>query len=88
MTCRVCGLNTQNARTLNRILGLALRHFLVHSFTRLTANRQVAGAVVGAFALKLALPPALDETPFTTTGSLTFTHPFQVFRDQTELRLS
>jgi len=30
-------------------------------------------------ALKLALPPAMDETPFTTTGSLSLSHPFQVF---------
>jgi hypothetical protein len=29
-------------------------------------------------ALKLALPPAMDETPFTTTGSLSLSHPFQV----------
>ncbi|EKX39832.1 hypothetical protein GUITHDRAFT_164839, partial [Guillardia theta CCMP2712] len=40
---------------------------------------QVLGAIFGALALKLALPPAMDETPFITTGSLTFTHPFQVF---------
>jgi|EP00802_Teleaulax_amphioxeia_P015739 aquaporin TIP len=40
---------------------------------------QVLGAIFGALALKLALPPAMDETPFTTTGSLTFSHPFQVF---------
>ena len=39
---------------------------------------QVLGAIFGALALKLALPPAMDETPFTTTGSLTFSHPFQV----------
>ena len=42
---------------------------------------QVMGAIFGALALKLALPPAMDETPFTTTGSLTFSHPFQV-RDE------
>jgi len=39
---------------------------------------QVLGAIFGALTLKLALPPAMDETPFTTTGSLTFSHPFQV----------
>jgi hypothetical protein len=39
---------------------------------------QILGAIFGALALKLALPPAMDETPFTTTGSLTFSHPFQV----------
>ena len=39
---------------------------------------QFLGCLAGAITLKLALPPALDETPFTTTGSLTFEHPFQV----------
>mmetsp|Transcript_36170 Transcript_36170/g.95114 ORF Transcript_36170/g.95114 Transcript_36170/m.95114 type:complete len:113 (-) Transcript_36170:30-368(-) len=40
---------------------------------------QVLGAIIGAMVLKLALPPAMDETPFTTTGSLSLSHPFQVF---------
>lgn len=40
---------------------------------------QLLGAITGAMALKLALPPAMDETPFTTTGSLSLSHPFQVF---------
>mmetsp|Transcript_47834 Transcript_47834/g.119564 ORF Transcript_47834/g.119564 Transcript_47834/m.119564 type:complete len:248 (+) Transcript_47834:30-773(+) len=40
---------------------------------------QFLGGIVGSFALKLALPPALLATPFTTSGSLTAAHPVQVF---------
>jgi glycerol uptake facilitator-like aquaporin len=42
---------------------------------------QFAGGIVGAFFLKLALPPALLATPFTTSGSLTAAHPVQVRHD-------
>jgi glycerol uptake facilitator-like aquaporin len=40
---------------------------------------QFLGGIVGAIALKLALPPALLATPFTTSGSMTEAHPIQVF---------
>jgi len=52
---------------------LGKRRYMVFCLTHLL------GAMFGAFMLKLALPPAMDEVPFTTTGSLSYDHPFQVF---------
>ncbi|EKX49438.1 hypothetical protein GUITHDRAFT_162181 [Guillardia theta CCMP2712] len=40
---------------------------------------QLLGAVLGAFLLRIALPPEFLSTPFTTSGSLTTAFPTQVF---------